>query len=237
MIDSDDLKMSASDDAFLDEGIRALRGELPDDVRMRGLEQRLGPVFDVETTPPWWRRRRFQAIVGVAVVIVGVAAGGRQTGQSPASLSHDVMPVEPSPAATSLAPIANEPASAVPTVSVDSLPSAQPSGVRGAIHPSKPVPTSPPPAASASESSGDELALLEEARRALGADPAKALTLTDEHTQRFRTPSFAEERERLAIDALGRLGRRDEAARRATAFEAAYPGSAHLQRIRALVAR
>jgi hypothetical protein len=47
----------------------------------------------------------------------------------------------------------------------------------------------------------------------------------DAHSRKFPTGQLAEERESLAIRALVLLGRRDEAASRATQFKARYPNS------------
>jgi hypothetical protein len=47
---------------------------------------------------------------------------------------------------------------------------------------------------------------------------------------------FAQERDVLAIEALIAAGRRPEAEARAKQLELAYPGSAHLRRVRVLLA-
>jgi hypothetical protein len=48
---------------------------------------------------------------------------------------------------------------------------------------------------------------------------------------------LVQERERIAIEALVMLGRHEEAAARARAFETSYPSSPHLRRIRQLAPR
>ena len=50
-----------------------------------------------------------------------------------------------------------------------------------------------------------ELALLKRARVSVRSDPARALALTAEHAARFAAGTFAEEREVIAIEALGQL--------------------------------
>jgi hypothetical protein len=83
----------------------------------------------------------------------------------------------------------------------------------------------------------DEPQLIEKARRALAADPRRALALAQEHQRRFPVGSLGVEREVIALEALARLGQTAEAKRRALAFEAKYPRSIHLPRVRALLAR
>ena len=72
-----------------------------------------------------------------------------------------------------------------------------------------------------------EAELLLQARRALSSDPAQALGWVREHERRFSTPSLAQEREIIAIDALRRLNRLREANARAERFHARYPSSIH----------
>lgn len=83
----------------------------------------------------------------------------------------------------------------------------------------------------------DEPQLIEKARKALGTEPRRALSLAQEHQRRFPTGALGVEREVIALEALARLGQTAEAKRRALAFEAKYPKSIHLPRVRALLAR
>lgn len=89
----------------------------------------------------------------------------------------------------------------------------------------------PTPGASPSGSAVAADALLEEAqslervRARLGGDPAGALAALADHQRRFPRGQLGAEREYLTIDALSRLGRRDEARARARAFLARYPSS------------
>jgi hypothetical protein len=78
-----------------------------------------------------------------------------------------------------------------------------------------------------------ELTLLSRAQRLLAQDPRAALEVTDEHARSYPGGAFAEEREALAIDALRRLGRRQELLARARAFLQRYPTSPHRERIEA----
>ncbi|HJL18957.1 MAG TPA: hypothetical protein RMH99_25065, partial [Sandaracinaceae bacterium LLY-WYZ-13_1] len=76
-----------------------------------------------------------------------------------------------------------------------------------------------------------EAALVRRAQAALATEPARALSLAAEHRRRFGEGTLGQEREVVAIDALSRLGRDVEARRRAAAFRARWPGSAHLRRL------
>jgi hypothetical protein len=83
----------------------------------------------------------------------------------------------------------------------------------------------------------DEPQLIERARKALAADPRRALALTQEHQRRFPAGALGVERDVIAVEALARSGQTAEARRRATAFEAKYPKSIHLPRVHALLLR
>ncbi|MDB4942549.1 MAG: hypothetical protein JWP97_2083, partial [Labilithrix sp.] len=135
-------------------------------------------------------------------------------GESPASPRPELPSVAASalPEATMAAPVVGRPLPAAPatTTSAGSSPSA-------------------PTAATVSGSDGDlaaERALVDRARAALGRGQSKdALDALDAHAVRFPKGRLSEEREALAIDALARAGRRDEALARAARFRAAYPNS------------
>jgi hypothetical protein len=88
------------------------------------------------------------------------------------------------------------------------------------------------PAASAPEvENEDETVLLRRATSSLQAHPGEALVLT-ERMARVPHPEWAEERERVAIEALVRLSRRSEAEARFARFSQAYPRSAYATRLR-----
>lgn len=77
----------------------------------------------------------------------------------------------------------------------------------------------------------EEHQLLRAARAALERDPARALALTQEHKRRFPAGMLAQEREVIAIEALSRLGRSDDARSRADRFGKEYPDSPHGDRV------
>lgn len=79
--------------------------------------------------------------------------------------------------------------------------------------------------------SEDETVLLRRATSMLQAHPSEALALT-ERMARVPHPEWAEERERVAIEALVHLARRPEAEARLARFQAMYPNSAYATRLR-----
>jgi len=80
-----------------------------------------------------------------------------------------------------------------------------------------------------------EVELLKRAKSALAADPLQAFALTERCRGQYPNGSFAQEREYIAISALGRLGRTDEARSRAALFRMHYPNSAYLTRLAPLL--
>ena len=89
----------------------------------------------------------------------------------------------------------------------------------------KPVPTEDAPRLSEAE-------LLLKARKALKQDPELALRLASEHQSLYANGRLTPEREVLLIEALRQLGRKHEADERLQKFEARYPSSIHLKRLR-----
>ncbi|MFO0761930.1 MAG: hypothetical protein U0359_36155, partial [Byssovorax sp.] len=78
----------------------------------------------------------------------------------------------------------------------------------------------------------EESRRLSEARDALRrGDAAGALALLDEMRRKFPQGTLAQERETLAVEALTRSGRTDEAKARAASFKDAYPESPHGVRV------
>ena len=111
----------------------------------------------------------------------------------------------------------------------DARPAARPRGKRTA---------ETTPAATPAAPSVDpvlELSLLTRARRALLDQPQRALEITAEHERDYAQGLLAEEREVIAIEALLKLGKRSEAARRAQRFVARFPGSAQRARLEQLL--
>lgn len=94
----------------------------------------------------------------------------------------------------------------------------------------KPV-AAPSASADAKPSVKAEMAQYAEIRAASG-DPARALALANEGHAKFPRGVFWQEREIIAIQALQRLGRADEAKRRSDAFVGAHPESVYAESLK-----
>jgi hypothetical protein len=81
-----------------------------------------------------------------------------------------------------------------------------------------------------------EVAQLIQARRFLETDPAAALALVEEGQRRFGDGTLGQEREAIAVSALAKLGRREEASRRGQDFVGRHPGGPFTARILELLA-
>jgi len=79
-----------------------------------------------------------------------------------------------------------------------------------------------------------EVALLRDARLALGSSPADALALAEQHRTLFPRGAMVQERELIAISALARLGRHTAVLTRAAQFEHDFPNSPYRKQVSAL---
>lgn len=102
-------------------------------------------------------------------------------------------------------------------------------------HPPPDIPASVASPSLPADPPESEVQTLQRAQDSLRAEPARALAICDEHARRFPRGLLNEEREVIAVDALTRLGRRDEALVRARGFREAHPSSGHLGRIEVIV--
>jgi hypothetical protein len=205
-----------------------------------------------------------RALIGLATLgILGLVTGSHDGGdrRNPGSVARgapppDIQPqalaMDPSPPAPQALAIAapQQTAAPPPTSSDGRAAPAGPSLVRARAAAPITAATRSASAADAAETRGgatpaggapaagseSEILLLKQAQDALRADPGLALQLANRHAVRFPSGALAQEREVIAIDALSRLGRREEARARAGAFAERLPNSAHLGRIEALVA-
>lgn len=83
---------------------------------------------------------------------------------------------------------------------------------------------------------GQELALVQAARAALGAGDGKhALALLDQYARSTHKPRLADEATVVRLEALSRTGRGAEAAKLAREFVAEHPGSPLVDRARAFI--
>jgi hypothetical protein len=163
---------------------------------------------------------------GAGLVVVGGACALwlalRGPSRAPSAMEH-IIPSPP--VAASATPVPGG-ALDVPTAASPAGPAAPPQDAT-ARNPSRP--------ARVDRGVASEAALIEAARSVVRRDPARALAITETHRRSFPSGELAPEREVLAIDALVRLGRRDEARARADAFRTAHPRSIHTARIAAIL--
>jgi hypothetical protein len=153
----------------------------------------------------------------VALIVAGGGAWLLSTSQS----APPPVPTHSPPAA--LAPAAPEPAAAPPAApSTAQAEAPQPPPASAPKLADKPT---PPAQLSEAE-------LLEQARSALKADPARALLRANQHAARFPGGALVQEREVIAIKALRQLGRTAEADKRSEAFAKAFPGSAFARKLK-----
>lgn len=142
----------------------------------------------------------------------------------------------PAPSTPALPPIPT----AVPTASAAlPEPPPPPSAIPSAEPPAPRAPAAPPSSASSAAPPADllaeEVALLDRARAALGTNPAAALALAGDHASRFPQGKLGMEREIVAVDALRRLGRSDEARARGDLLLDRARGSLYEERVKKLV--
>jgi hypothetical protein len=209
--------------------LRAAQADVGTDAQLARLAQRLGPMLGpVAPAAPATTGLSAAAKAGLAGLALIVAGGGAWL----VSASH---PAGPPPA-----PIATH-AVASPDVKppvVSATPTPTPSPSEAIVGDATPLPTtaSTPaklPAKPTPPAQPSEAELLEQARAAMRADPARALQRANEHAARFPGGVLVQEREVLAIQALRKLGRSAEADRRAQAFAKAFPGSAFARKLNA----
>jgi hypothetical protein len=185
--------------------------------------------------------------VGVASVLLAAGGGAGAVleahygspSQPSALVEPATIPASSSTLATpSLPSMVREndaPRPTIPSVDIDSLPNVAASA--GVAHPmvsTTPASSTTSLAHAAPTPEAEEVLLLKTAQAAVarGAYSAALATLT-ECASRFPNGKKVEERELLFVEALAGSGRRDEAAARASAFEARFPGSIFLPAVRA----
>lgn len=182
------------------------------------------------------------AAVGTASVVAAVSLG--RGGDRPALATAASAPIaaathasaEPVPAVQASAePSASAPAEQPVTMGEIPKPPAQPvaTGEPSRSPGPKPAVTMTPKTAGLTE----EIQQVAAMRNRLRDRPADVLAEADRGARSFPDGVLAQEREALAIEALVRLGRDEEARARAAAFAARYPTSPLAARMRALTSR
>ena len=173
------------------------------------------------------------ALRWAAIALIG--AGGLLVGQALRRNHAEAPPPEvsvqaPEPPARVAVESAPEP---------PSIPSAEAAPPKASVRASPTRRSSTPSAAVPSASSGslgDEIALLDAARRALRAGDARlALSALERHQAEFRRGLLGQEAGLLRIEALVRAGNRPAAEALARQFLARQPNSPHAKRIESLL--
>lgn len=199
---------------------------------------RLLVAVQEEPPPESSARRRWLAsgiaVPGLACLLFGIVAGvSTSTNNRPSAPAEP--PREEAVAATAPAPPAvpapsqgetESPASlsqepVVDTLSIHDLPAARP----------HPIPSKAGGGSGGASTLEDEIAQLAEVRTLAQSDPARALSAAEAGHRRFRASVLYQEREAIAIDALKRLHRLDEAQKRAKRFTQSYPDSPFAKRV------
>jgi type IV secretory pathway VirB10-like protein len=199
--------------------------DLPTQARLTSLSAKLGPLLGPPVAATAGGAASSGSALGagklaaVAAALIGgavlVATVTREVPENvPAPRPLPVETVQKPVEAPVPAPVASEPAPAAEP------PSAPPSAAERSA-----------PRAERRSNAELEADLLERARAALRSNPAHAYALTSEHKLRFPGGVLAQEREVIAIDALRRLGKNDQAALRADSFAKSYPSSAHRHKL------
>lgn len=176
-----------------------------------------------------WPQLALGALVGMVGTVAVMSAFS--TLSAPPAAAPSTLPAHPS----APPPVR---ASAQPPTSVDreiesndaALPVPTTSARRPPASPLQITSGSPGPAPRA-DGLQQEIELLEQARRALSSDPARAERMLREYEARFAGGQLQSERELLLIDALVRLGRRSEAEARARVLRHQAPTSLYGERL------
>jgi hypothetical protein len=169
-------------------------------------------------------------VLTVGAVAIGSAVLSRGPEGSPRAVAAPVVPRGP-----------HAPALAAPSSVDPPRPEAPPAPDPPPRPAARPQDAPAPPAGEGSapapreDTLAEEAALLERARASLGASPSGALAITEDHAARFPGGKLSVERELLAIDALGRLGRAAEARARGEALLSREQGGLYEARIRKLL--
>ena len=199
-----------------------------------------------------WTKLAAAGVVGLAaagtVVAVGahhepaVTATHTSVSEAPARPTGTVVPAR---AAAVMEPPIDPPSVPEPPASVVAAAPAPraPAPPKEARAPSIELPVAPTSAADAGtetvatrSSLPEELALLEEARRATARSPELALTPLETHRARYPYGVLADERELMELDVLRRIGRVHDARSRAHAWLARDPNGMFAPRVRAILA-
>jgi hypothetical protein len=244
----DPVRLREGGSPFLKKALASARSETPDESRVASLEARILPLLLPPMPPPPPPAGAAQAAklgaalagakglalvkgsvlaVAAAAILAGAGAGALYVAQTetPKPAVSGVLPAEP---------LAKSPSSTIvvtaPSADLVPLPSSVPP-----VPSAHSKPTSPMASAQEVADPALEAPLLRSAQDALRTNPSETLAKTQEHARKYPRGLLVQEREVMAIEALLKLGRRDEAASRAERFSRSFPGSTHQRRIDALL--
>lgn len=218
------------DRRMLDELIASAAADEPSEEQLRRLELRVSPLFTAGSAGA-----AAGAKVGTSAltkwlaggVLVGaLAAGGygvhRSMRSSPSAIHVDAAVPD---------------VAALPDAAITDAGTEVDAAVTEAPATISPTPTREKPAtAIGADALAEEGRILARAQTALrDGRVARALREIERHQAKFPRGALAEERERLAIEVLLALGRRDDAEARARNFRTMFPDSLQWSRVRALL--
>jgi hypothetical protein len=219
--------------------LRAGREEVPDEAQLAVLVAKLGPIVGGSggggggggaaggaatkaTVAKGVASATIAKVVGTVATVVVVGVATVRMVSAPHSMTATATSTSTStPTATP---------TATPTSTSTATATSTPLETPAAVETPAPSPPPPPPPL-------DETKLVSRAQSDLLTNPARALSECNDLAKQLPHGELAQEREVIAIDALVRLGRRDEANARASRFEAAYPQSAYRRRVDAILER
>ncbi|MDF2693760.1 MAG: hypothetical protein K0S65_2143 [Labilithrix sp.] len=122
------------------------------------------------------------------------------------------------------------------TISVHSLPTAAPAvAAASAPRPSSVVPSAKSSPSADAPPSVSELEVARRAQAMLASNPGRALAMADQLARDFPNGEFVQEREAIAVEALARVGRKEEALQRARALLRRFPRTPYAARLEMVI--
>ncbi len=241
--------------------VRATRRSGPDDTAIERLSSRLAtagvlptPASNPTAAPGSGRRLANHKLAVVAIVVsAGLVLSWRATqtelatetnasaaasSLAPSSLNRSATAQPARPTEPAAVHSAEEPKTAA--VSVDDLPAAFPPVASASASVTRAAPrtgassygeNAAPQPQNAAPQPPTELELVKRAQAALVSSPERALAITREQARAYPSGEFVQEREVIEVEALSRLGRKEEARRRAVAFVLRFPQTPYTPRL------
>lgn len=245
---------------LLREYVRATRQSGPDDTAIERMSSRLAtagvlptPSSTPTAAPASGRKLAYHKLGVVAIVVsAGLVLSWRATqtevapgtnasaAASPAPSSADGPATAQAARSAEAAPIRSTEVPKTAGVSVADLPAASPlaaSASASATRAGARTTGAGAPGENAAPQPPTELELVKRAQDALTSSPERALAIAREQARAYPSGEFVQEREVIEVEALSRLGRKDEARRRAVAFVQRFPQTPYTPRLELAVGR